>query len=200
MAVTGLIQIDTLRHIWQFSRQEFAVAMVAILGVLGSGLLNGVLLGVALSILLLLHRASRPRVVELGRVPGTALFADRTQRPEHERVPDVLVLRSEGSLLYFNVDHVRDRLTALLSERSVPPQLVVLFMGNVPFIDLAGTELLIDLRATLARRGIEFLLAEARGQVRDALERYGSKAVGLAEAHQTVDDVLDHWRAGVPMT
>jgi MFS superfamily sulfate permease-like transporter len=44
MAVTGLIQIKTLKHIWRFSRTEFAVAMAALLGVLGSGLLNGVLL------------------------------------------------------------------------------------------------------------------------------------------------------------
>ncbi len=77
VAVTGLIQIDALRHIWHFSRQEFAVAMVAVLGVLGSGLLNGVLLGAGLSILLLLHRASRPRVVEVGRVPGYILLCRR---------------------------------------------------------------------------------------------------------------------------
>ena len=68
VAVTGLVQIDALRHIWRFSRTEFAVAMAAMVGVLGSGLLNGVLLGVALSMVLLLHRASRPRVTEVGRV------------------------------------------------------------------------------------------------------------------------------------
>ena len=60
VAVTGLVQIDTLRHIWRFSRTEFAVSMAALLGVLGSGLLNGVLLGVVISLILLLGRASRP--------------------------------------------------------------------------------------------------------------------------------------------
>src|SRR6185295_19243216 len=117
VAVTGLVQVEALRHIWHFSRSEFAVAMVALLGVLGSGLLNGVLLGAALSLLLLIGRASRPRVTEIGRVPGTSYFADLIRHPENERVPDVLVVRSEGGLLYFNVDHVRDRLTALLNER-----------------------------------------------------------------------------------
>src|SRR5262245_10599441 len=115
VAVTGLVKIDTLRHIWRFSRTEFAVAMAAVLGVLGSGLLNGVLLGVAMSLLLLLRRASRPRVIELGRVPGTTYFADLTRHPENERVNDVLVVRNEGALLYFNIDHVRDRVTALIA-------------------------------------------------------------------------------------
>src|SRR6185369_2880343 len=79
MAVTGLIQIDALRHIWRFSRSEFAVAMAALLGVLAAGLLQGVLIGATISILLLIGRASRPRVVEVARVPGTSFFADVTR-------------------------------------------------------------------------------------------------------------------------
>ncbi len=110
----------------------------------------------------------------------------------------MLVIRSEGALLYFNVDHVRDRLVALLSERSATPRLVVLFMGNVPHIDLAGAEFLAELRAMLLKRGIEFRLAEARGQVREALRRLGNEGVAeLAEANQTVDDVLGRWRVAL---
>ena len=198
VAVTGLVQVATLRHIWRFSRTEFAVAMAALLGVLGSGLLNGVMLGVVISLLLLIRRASRPRVTELGRVPGTSYFADLTRHPENERVPDVLVARSEGALLYFNVDHVRDRLTTLVSERPSPPRLVVFFMGNVPHADLAGVEFLLDLRNTFHRSGIDFRLAEVHGEVREALRRLGDEhGGGLAEANQTVDDAIARWR-GVP--
>ena len=196
VAVTGLVQVDALRHIWRFSRTEFAVAMAAVIGVLGSGLLNGVLLGVALSIVLLIHRASRPRVTEIGRVPGSSYFADLERHPENERVRDVLVVRSEGSLLFFNVDHVRDQLTALVHQQTSAPRLLIFFMGSVPGVDLAGAELLADLHATLLKQGIEFRLAETHGAVREALRRLGSAhAASLAEAHQTVDDVLNRWRA-----
>lgn len=199
VAVTGLVQIEALRHTWHFSRTEFAVAMAAMVGVLGSGLLNGVLLGAALSIVLLLHRASRPRVVEIGRVPGTSYFADLERHPENERTPDVLVARVEGALLYFNVDHVRDELTALLSKRTSAPRLLILFMGSVPHADLAGAELLADLRTTFLRQGIEFRLAETRGAVREALRRLGSaQTAALAEANQAVDDVLERWRTSAP--
>ena len=196
VAVTGLVQIEAMKHIWRFSRSEFAVAVVALFGVLGSGLLNGVLFGAVLSILLLLGRASRPRVVEIGRVPGTSYFADLVRHPENERIPDVLVVRLEGSLLYFNTDHLRDRLNALVSLRVAPPRLIVLFMGTSPFIDLAGTEMLIELHAALRAKGITFRLAEAHGQVREALRRVGhEEAAGLAETHATVDDVVNAWRA-----
>jgi high affinity sulfate transporter 1 len=194
-AVTGLVQVRTLQRIWRFNRAEFAVAMVALLGVLGSGLLNGVLFGAALSIVLLIRRAARPRVGEIGRVPGTAHFADLGRHPEYERLPHVLVCRTEGSLVYFNVDHVRSRVLALVAERPVPPDLVILFMGNVPFIDLAGAEVLAELHATLARRGIELKLAETHGPVRDAMQRLGEpEAMRLAERNQTVDQILTTWR------
>ena len=196
VAVTGLVQVTTLKHIWHFSRSEFGVATVAFLGVLGSGLLNGVLLGVALSILLLIGRASRPRVVEVGRVPGTGYFADLSRYPENEREPDALVVRSEGSLLYFNVDHVRDRLMAIVSSRRSPVPLVVFFMGSVPYVDLAGCELLVDLCASFQRQGVAFRLAEAHGHVLEALRRMSSEdAQALARANQTVDAVLARWRA-----
>src|SRR5580765_1281582 len=148
MAVTGLIQIEALRSIWRFSRKEFAVAIAALLGVLGAGLLQGVLIGVTISMLLLIGRAMRPRVAEVARIPGTSYFADMARHPENPREPDVLIVRPEGSLIYFNVDHVRDALKALVDQRPSPPRLIVLFMGNVPHVDLAGAELLVDLRAT----------------------------------------------------
>ena len=69
-AVMSLVDVAALRHIWHFSRTEFFVSIVALLGVLGSGPVNGVLLGAAISIVLLLRQAARPRVVELARVHG----------------------------------------------------------------------------------------------------------------------------------
>jgi high affinity sulfate transporter 1 len=201
MAVTGLIQVEALRNIWRFSRTEFAVAMAALLGVLAAGLLQGVLIGVVISILLLIGRASRPRVAEVARVPGTSYFADLTRHPENQREPGVLVVRPEGSLLYFNVDHVRDALSALVSQRSDPPRLVIFFMGNVPHVDFAGAELLVGLRQTSVERGIEFRLAETHGEVREALRRLHSPhAAGLAEANQTVDDVLNLWRGSTVLS
>jgi anti-anti-sigma factor len=199
VAVTGLVKVDALRHIWRFSRTEFAVAMAAVVGVLGSGLLNGVLLGVALSIILLIRRASRPRVVELGRVPGTSYFADLDGHPENTRDADVLIVRSEGAILYFNVDHVRERITTLMDARERDRiGLVIFFMGNVPFVDLAGAELLVELHTTLRARGIEFRLAETHSQVRQALRRLGRERTGFFEAHQTVEDVLAGRGAPLP--
>ena len=191
VAVTGLVDVHKLRELWRFSRSEFAVAAAAFLGVLGSGLLQGVLIGVAISMMLLIRRAARPRVVEVGRVPGTSFFADLTRHPENERVPGVLVIRPEGSLLYFNSQHVLDRVLELVARRSAPPRLVILYMGNVPFVDMSGAELLTGLQQQFARQGIAFRLAESRGEVREALRRVGGNdASAFFAANETVTDIL----------
>jgi len=191
MAVTGLIDVKKLREIWHFSRTEFAVATATFLGVLGAGLLDGVLIGVAISIFLVINRAAHPQVIEVGRVPGTSYFANLTRHPENTRVPGALIVRPEGALLYFNVDHVRDHLSQVVAACPEPPRLVVLLLSNVPFVDLAGAEALVKLHATLAGRGIPLRFAEARSGVRDALRRVSPDIPPeLIVANQTVFDVL----------
>jgi SulP family sulfate permease len=196
MAVSGLLKLSELRRLWRFSRAELAVALAAILGVLGSGLLRGVLIGVVISLLLLLRRASRPRATELGRVPGTAYWADAVRHPENERQGDVFVFRVESALLYFNVEHVRDRFFELLALRGDGVRLAVFFLGSCPGIDLAGAEVLQELGAALKTRGVAFRLAEARGEVRETLRRAGFERHGTpVVANQPVATVIEEWRA-----
>jgi sulfate permease, SulP family len=190
VAVTGLFKVKALARLWRFSRVEFAVAMAALLGVLGSGLLRGVLIGVVLSILILLRRASRPPTTEMGRIPGTDHFADRIRDPVNEREPGVFVFRSTGSLLYFNVDHVRERFFELLNERGETRR-AVYFLGAVPLVDLAGAELLVELHQTLAARGIEFRLAATPSSVRETLVKAGfEEECGPVVANEPVPSAI----------
>src|SRR5437773_9731510 len=108
MAVMGLFNVTALKHLSRADRSEFVVAIAVLLGVLGSGLLRGVLIGAIISLVQLLRRASRPHVAFLGRIPGTRRFSDRERHPDNELIPRILIFRPEASLLYFNVDHVRD--------------------------------------------------------------------------------------------
>lgn len=75
-------------------------------------------------------------------------------------------------------------------------QLVVLFLGTVPNVDLAGAEFLETVHGTLKARGIDFRVAETRGEVRDALRRIGFEKIhGPLESGQTVDVVIAQWQA-----
>jgi MFS superfamily sulfate permease-like transporter len=195
VAVSGLIKIDVLKRTWRFHRAEFAVSMVALVGVLHAGLLQGVLIGAAISLIMLLKFASHPPLTELGRVAGGAYFADRQRHPENLQEPGVFVFRVSGAILYFNTEVVTDGFHGMLAARGPDVRLVVFFMGNVPFVDLAGAEMLVELQKGLRERGIELRLSEVHGRIRLALRRAGwEQAVGAVEGHRTVDELIKGWR------
>jgi sulfate permease, SulP family len=172
LAVWGLVQPKEVRHIRRVSKPEFRIAMVAMLGVLLFGILKGILLAAILSVLLLLRSASRPRVLQLGRLPGTDRFVDVARAAEHEPIPGVLVFRIESGLFYFNAQNIKSE---ILGQAANVPGLraVVLDLSTSPNIDLAAARMLAALDQELKRGGVALKLAEVHGAVRDLLHANG---------------------------
>ena len=199
VAVAGLFKLSALQHLWRSARPEFFIAMAALAGVLGSGLLRGVLIGAILSLLLLIRRASRPHVSLLGRIPGTRRFSDMERNPDNEPVPGVLILRPESSLVYFNVDHFHDTLLDRVRAGAAPPRLVVLDLCSAPHVDMQSTQVLAGLAKDLAVMGIQFQIVEARSAVRETLRGEGMEAsVGSINRFTSVADAVERFRESSP--
>ena len=173
MAVTSLIRVAALKRLWRAHRTEFVIAIAALLGVLGSGILRGVLIGAILTLGLLLRRAAHPHVAFLGRIPGSRRWSDLEHSPDNETVPGVLAFRVESSLLYFNVDSVREDVMQRLAAAADPVRVVVCDLSSSPVVDLAGAEMLAQLQRDLAARGTTLRAVDARSGVRDMLVREG---------------------------
>jgi SulP family sulfate permease len=199
MAVTGLFKLTAFKRLWRFSRSEFTVAIVATLFVLASGILNGVLIGAIFSIILLLRRSSRPHVAVLGLVPNTELYGDVERNPENEVLDGVLIFRVDSAILYFNAEYVRERFSALLNAQEPAVKLAIWCLGTTVHIDLAGAEMLEQLHSDLRARGISFLLAEARGQVREELRAAGlEKHFGQIRENATIAPIVRQWLSRAP--
>src|SRR5881275_124808 len=150
IAVTGLFRVAALKHLWRADRAEFVVAIAALLGVLGSGLLRGVLIGAIISLVQLLRTASRPHVAFLGRIRGTSRFSDRERHPDNQLIPGVLIFRPESGLVYFNVDHVRETVMKRVAEMGNGLRLAICDLSTSPHVDLAGAQMLMGLYEELA--------------------------------------------------
>ena len=191
VAVKGLINLRELRHVWRVSRFEFIVSMVAFAAVLLLGILKGVVVAVVFSILLLLRRAARPNVAFLGRITGTRIYSDMERNPDNEAVPGALVVRVEASLLYFNVEHVRDAVWKAVRSVTGPLKLVVFDLSSSPAVDLAGARMLVTLEAALREAGTSLRVVEARASVRDILRAEGlAERVGSIDRRVAVADVI----------
>jgi sulfate permease, SulP family len=180
-AVLGLIDIRALSRMWRISKPDFYAATIALAAVLLLGILQGILLAAAASVLILLGRASQPHVAFLGRIPGTTNYSDLARHPENEQLPHVIVFRPEASLLYVNAEFVSQAVLerlAIVGKASI--RMIVCDLSASPYIDLAGSRMLRLLHGDLAASGIALRIVGARGRVRDLL-----RADGLGEIVST---------------
>lgn len=195
VAVAGLFKLSTLKHLFRSDRQEFAVAMAAIVGVMSAGLLRGVMIGALISLVQLLRAASRPNVALLGRIPGSRRFSDSERHPKNEQIPGVLIFRPESSLIYFNVDHICEAISDRVPFDTPEVKLVVLDLSAAPRVDLQSAHTLSGLSSELSARGIRLQAVEARSGVRERLRREGvDENLGGIDRFTTVADVVDHFQ------
>jgi high affinity sulfate transporter 1 len=196
VAVTGLFNVSALTRLRHTNRTEYVVASAALLGVLCFGLLEGVLIGAIISLVLLIRRASRPHVALLGRIPGTPRFSDCERHSDNELIPGILILRSEASLMYFNVEHVCDTIRERVHAESIPPRLVVLDLSAAPYVDMQGAQTLAALADDLHAAGVRLQMVEARSSVRDRLRAEAvDTRLGGADRFTTVADAVDAFQA-----
>jgi sulfate permease, SulP family len=190
--VRALVELyrDTSRELGRAygvaARPDFIAAVAALLGVTVFDTLPGLFIGIAVSLLLLLYRASRPYVAALGLLPGTKdVYADVARHPDSVPPDGVALLRVEGGLYFANADAVRARIIAA----SEDTEAVVLDAETIPYIDVTAARMLDQLAGDLRRRGVRFAIARDVGEVRDVLER-ATSAQELRDVYATVGDAV----------
>ncbi len=200
-AVIELVDIASLRRLYGVytrrlgraygvaARPDFIAAIAAMLGVMVFDTLPGLFIGIGMALLLLLYRASRPRVAVLGLVPGSQdQYGDLERHPENARQAGVAVLRAEAGLFFANAEWVRERVLAAAASDQI--HTVVLDAANIAFVDVTAVEMLDQLSHDLERRGVRFLIARDVGQVRDVLRGAGADA-SLQRVYPTVQAAVD---------
>jgi MFS superfamily sulfate permease-like transporter len=195
VAVAGLFKVSALKELWRSDRKELIVAGAAILGMLCSGMLRGVMIGAFISLIQLLRQASRPHVAFLGRIPGSRRFSDRARHPDNELIPGVLIFRPESGLIYFNVDHVRETIAERVRAGRPAPKLVIIDLSAAPHVDLQSAHTLAGLADELKAEGIQVQVVEARSSVRDRLRAEGlEERLGGINRFTAVADVVDNFQ------
>ena len=177
-AVVRLMKVGEFRVYYGQRRIEFWLGLATLLGVITLDVLPGLIIGVISMLLLVVYEASRPHLAVLGRVPTVAgAWGDVDRHPDYVGAPGLLVVRLEGPVFYANATLGRDRIKVLVG-RAVPvPRAVILDVGANSDIDITTAAILDQLIRTLRAAGVDFALAEARGQVVDRVRR--SEVAGL---------------------
>ncbi len=191
VAIRGLFDVVELKHLYKINKQEFYVAMIALVGVLIWGILTGVLLAAIVTLLLLIKATSKPTVAFLGRIPGTKRYTDIARHPDNENIEGVLIVRIESAILYFNSEFIKEQLWLKINSESDSLKNVILDLNSSPRIDIAGARFLKQLFIDLKAKNISLKIAEARSEVRDTLRSENLEALlGHISRSVSVDDLV----------
>jgi MFS superfamily sulfate permease-like transporter len=172
----GLFDVGSLRRYYALSRFEFGLSLVAMLGTMTVGVLQGVLIAVGLAVLAGLGLVSHPHDAVLGLVEGSDDVYASERHPDARPIPGLLIYRFNAGLVFFNADHFKDRVRALVAAADAPPRWVLFDAESSNLLDVTAAEALDALRADLADQGIVLAIARAEGLFRVMLERTGVAA------------------------
>jgi high affinity sulfate transporter 1 len=200
LAGASLFDFQALRMMYKISLSEFALSILAMLGVATIGVLPGIAFTVLLSLILLIRRASSPYDAILGSVPGLDGFTDISEYANAETVPGVLIYRFDAALLYFNADYFKSRVRDAIAGSGPSLNRFVFDMEAINVIDMTGMEALEVIRSELAAKKIAFVVARAKVQVRDKLIRSGCwDRIGAANFYPSTRSAVQSAQTGLDL-
>lgn len=181
-AASKLVQLKEFRRLWGFRRREFALAVITLLGTVGYGILAGVGIAIALSLVEMGVRLARPHDAVLGRVPGLAGMHDVSDYPGAQTLPGLVVYRFEAPLFFANVGELRRRVQLVIDRETEaypqdPPRWFLLNVEANTEVDITAADGLRELQGDLAAQGILLGLTRIKRDLYEPLRRAGVVAL-----------------------
>jgi SulP family sulfate permease len=174
-AVWNLIDFGKLKRMWNVRKEDFWAASFALAGVLLFGVLEGILIGIMLSLLILIYRASFPTATELGRfdVGGRQTYVSLEEFPDISEIPEVGVHRFNADLIFSNADYFGESVVRMLYQADPPGRVAVIDCEMMADMDMTGAARLSELVEELRDRDVDVRLARLHGSAREVALRFG---------------------------
>jgi MFS superfamily sulfate permease-like transporter len=186
-ALTHALDPAPLLRLWRL-RRDCYVATGAAAGVLVFGVVDGMVLAIALSVLALLHRMATPRVVRLGRLGDSHDYVDIARHSKAAAPDGVAVWRPAEPLFFANAEPI---LASIAERLASEPDLrsAVVSLEETYELDTTALDALLEFDVRMKRLGVRIHLARVRDNVRDLIKRAGAADL-LTRISFSVDDAV----------
>lgn len=186
-ALTHALSPGPIVRLFRIDRDQW-IALAAALGVIALGVLNGMLLAVALSVGALLHRLAAPKLSELGQLPGSHDFVDMAQHPDAVAVKGVTIFRPNAPLFFANADSILAQAAAESTKRPASAA-IVLSLEESDDLDSSAVEALAELTKTLSTQNKTLHLARVHDRSRAVLDAAGMNQLADSAGFSVADAV-----------
>jgi high affinity sulfate transporter 1 len=170
-AALSLLDLRVLARYWRVRRSAVALSLIASLGVIVLGVLQGIVIAVALAVALYFRRGWQPHGALLGRVDALGGWHDVERHPDAHELPGIVVYRWEAPLFFANCSSFRTQLRRIVKSHQV--SWVVVQCEAITDIDVSAAQMLEQLDQELNAKGIHMVFVELRSRLQDLVLRYG---------------------------
>ena len=172
IASIGLFDLAELRRLWTIRKSEFVLAVVAILSVAMIGVLEGIVIAIALSIFQFFERSWRPHSAILGK-NGKDGYQDMDTHADAKQIDGLLIIRWDAPLFFANANIFRDLVRGLIRTTKPTPFWVLITAEPMTDVDSTAADMLVDLDLELNANGRHLIFAEVTPPVKEKIIAYG---------------------------
>lgn len=171
VAVFGLIDLKEVKHLWKTDRADFWMLVATFVGTLSLGIEQGILIGVALSLGVVIFRTTLPHFAVLGRIPGEDHYKNINRFDNLVQRDDILIMRFDARLYFANVNYFKETIEAEIDQRKDSLRLFLLDANSINSVDSSGVHALEEILDYLNALNIEFYMTSVKGPLRDILQK-----------------------------
>ena len=188
----GLVDVAGLVRIYRMQPWEFWLSMACFAGVVVLGVIPGIGLAIAISVIEFLWDGWRPHSAVLGRADGVLGYHDITRYPKARQVPGLVLFRWDAPLFFANAEFFHDRALEAVAQAPAPVRWLVVAAEPVTSVDVTAADALAALDTALQAQGISLRFAELKDPVKDKIRQFGLMSVFGEDAFfPTVDAAVD---------
>ena len=195
-ACLSFADVAGMRQLYRLRKVEFALSLTSFLGVALIGVIEGIVITLALTMLLLLWNVWHPYFAVLARVNGTKGYHDISRHPEGRQVPGLVLFRWDAQLFFANGEIFQTQVLRAVSEAPTPTRCVVVVADAITGVDITAADALVSLHQALAQQDIKLWFAGLKGPVKDRLHHYGTlQVLGHDIFCPTVGNAVSRYRS-----
>lgn len=167
MATTLTLSSFRLYFSWKIDR---LLIVASVLAVLLLGVLQGLMIAIAINLLMMLRQNSKSTISVLGRLGQSHDFVSLSVFPEAQPVSGILILRPDQSMFFANADRILLQARETVSSSPLPIHTVILSLEQTTDLDATSVEALRDFFADMQKEGKKLILARLKNPVHEILQ------------------------------
>jgi sulfate permease, SulP family len=171
VAVSGLVDIAEAKRLWKADRQDFWMLVATFVGSLSLGIEQGILLGIALSLGMVIYQSTKPHFAVLGKIPNKRYYKNLNRFPDLEDREDLLVVRFDARLYFANANYFQEAIETEIERKGDKLKLFILDADSINSMDSSGVRALDEIHTYCETKNIQFYMAGVKGPVRDVLHK-----------------------------